>query len=365
MRNLPLSPAEPRSAAPHSVPAIEPPRETSSRAQSLRGDSGQIRRAGTPLAALLGAACTLLSSAALAAPADQAPSVGHNYGEHETPRMTAVGGATRASSNSLTALYSNPANMAAAQLYHIGAFAQVYPEARRQSYGAAVVDSLISSTGLAGGLGGVLTVQDPDGIAREWMDIRFGLAMPLGDLFFLGLTGKYVTLQQNGLGPLRHSEASGGLQDQNIIQTVTFDAGATLRPVPQFAISLTGHNLTNPDTSILPIMGGIGAAFSTADFIISADAVLESKTHSATKFRAMAGGELLLADRVATRLGYRFDQGLEGHAISGGLGYLDQKFSIDASLRKGISGTEYWAAVFGFTIHIEAMGLGASSPGAY
>jgi len=360
MRNLSFSSPEPSSASPLSSVRDEcvvekgKPKWTAPGLSHLKG--------------LLGALAGLVVSfpaVVSAEPSELSPSVGHNYGDHETPRMAAVGGATRASSNSLTSLYSNPANMAAAQLYHIGAFAQIYPEANRQSYGAAVVDSLISSSGLAGGLGGVLTIQDPDGMAREWMDVRFGLSMPLGDLFFLGLTGKYITVQQNGLGPLRHSEVSGGLQDQNILQSVTFDAGATLRPSPQFAVSLTGQNLTNPDTAILPISGGLGAAFSTADFILSADAVIESKTHAATKFRAMAGGELLIADRIAARLGYRFDQGFEGHAVSGGIGYIDQKFSLDASVRRGISGAEYWAAVFGFTIHIEAMGLGSSSPGAY
>ena len=305
------------------------------------------------------------SHQAKASPANQPASTGHNYGEHETPRMTAVGGATRASSNSLTALYSNPANMAIAQLYHIGAFGQVYPSAKRQSWGAAVVDSLISSTGLAGGLGGVWTRQDADGIGREWLDMRFGLGMPLGDILFFGLTGKYIKLRQGGVGPLGYSAASGGLKDSNIIDTITFDAGATLRPTPQFAISLTGHNLTNPDTAILPLMGGLGAAFSTSDFILSADAVLESRTYDRTFVRLMAGGEALLADRIATRLGYRFDPGLESHAVSGGLGYVDQQFEVDAAVRTGVAGPKYWAISFGFTLHIKTMGLGQVSSSAY
>ncbi len=311
------------------------------------------------------AASTGLSHTAYAEPSSQPPVVGHNYGEHETPRMTALGGATRAGANSLSALYSNPANMAAAQLYHVGAFGQIYPEARRQSYGGAIVDSLISSTGLAGGLGGVWTMQDPDGLRREWMDLRFGLGMPLGDAFMLGLTGKYVTLQQNGTGPLGFSEASGGLKDTNIIQTVTFDAGATLRPVDELYISVTGNNLTNPETTLLPLMGGLGIGYVTPDFSLLADGVLESRTYEQTRLRVNVGGELLLADRVALRGGYRYDQGLESHALSGGLGYLDPRYAVDFALRRGVSGPGYFAVVFGFTVHIESMGLGSSSPDAY
>lgn len=291
--------------------------------------------------------------------------VGHSYGEHETPRMLALGGPMRGSSNSLSALYSNPANMAVAQVYHLGAFAQIHPEARRQSYGGAIVDSLISSTGLSGGLGGIWTLQDPDGLDRQWMDLRFALALPLGDIFFLGVGARYLTLQQNGTGPLGRSEVSGGLQDSNILQTVTFDAGVTLRPVPEFSIALTGNNLTNLDTALFPIMGGLGLGFSTEDFSLNADATLESRSDEQTNVRVSGGGELLLADRIMLRAGYRFDQGLDSHAVSGGLGYVDQRFSIDLSGRRGVAGPAYTAIVFGFTAHIEAMGLGPSSPNVY
>ncbi len=311
------------------------------------------------------ALATCFTSTAGADPSSLPPEVGHNYGEHETPRMNAMGGAVRATSNSLTALYSNPANMAAAQLYHVGALAQIYPEAGRQSYGGAVVDSLISSTGMAGGLGGIWTLQDPDGIGREWLDLRFGLAMPLGDIFFLGVTGKYITVQQNGVGPLGFSRVSGGLKDSNIIQTMTFDAGATLRPIPQFSIAITGHNLTNLDNSLVPIMGGLGVGFATKDFGLNADAVIESGTYGSTSVRMMGGGEVLIADRVALRAGYRFDQGMVSHAVSGGAAYIDQRFSVDASFRRSVAGPSSTSILFGFSIHIEAMGLGKSSPDPY
>lgn len=327
--------------------------------------TGKKASTNSALGLALALAVNSLGESALADQSDLPQAVGHGYGEHETPRMVALGGPMRASSNSLSALYSNPANMAVAQVYHIGAFAQIHPEARRQSYGGAVVDSLISSTGLSGGLGGVWTLQDPDGLDRQWMDLRFALAMPLGDIFFLGVGARYLTLQQNGTGPLGRSEVSGGLQDSNIIQTVTLDAGITLRPVPEFSIAVTGNNLTNLDTALFPIMGGVGIGFSTADFGLNADASIESRTNEETMLRVAGGGELLLADRLMLRAGYRFDQGLDSHAVSGGLGYVDQRFSIDLSGRRGVAGPAYTAIVFGFTVHIEAMGLGPSSPNVY
>ena len=144
---------------------------------------------------------------------------------------------------------------------------------------------------------------------------------------------------------------------------MTLDAGVTVRPVPEFKISVVGHNLTNPDTALLPLMGAIAFGFTSSDFSLGADAVLESRTYDTSNIRIQGGGEVLIADRVPVRAGYRFDQGFEGHAITAGLGYLDQKFGIDVGVRRGVAGVEYTAISFGFTLHIESMGLGGS--GAY
>ena len=69
------------------------------------------------------------------------PEVGYNYGEVETARSAAMGGALRALGNGVTGLYLNPANMALTRVYHLMALAQIWPESRRQTYGAAAVDS--------------------------------------------------------------------------------------------------------------------------------------------------------------------------------------------------------------------------------
>ena len=132
---------------------------------------------------------TAVASAARADPSKLPPEVGYNYGQTETPRIAAMGGALRAFSNSTDALFINPANMATSRVYHIGALAQIWPEADRQSYGAAIVDSIVSSSRLAGGLGGTWTSQDPDGVDRKSLDVRFALAYPFSDHLFIGASG--------------------------------------------------------------------------------------------------------------------------------------------------------------------------------
>jgi len=326
---------------------------------------GWVPRAG--VRALLAAGT--FASLALAAPRAGAeessldPTIGWNYGEIETPRIAAMGGALRSYSNSVSALFINPANMAASRIYHLGALAQIWPEANRQSYGAGAVDSIVSSTRLAGGFGGTWTMQDPDGIDRRATDLRFALAMPFSDQFALGVGGRYLWLKQNGLGPLGDSLVSGGLEDENIVKGFAFDAGATLKPTDFFAISLVGNNLNNPGHGFQPTSVGGGVGVGTKDLTIEGDIVSDFTTWDTTKVRAMGGLELLLADHYAVRGGYRYDDGAKSHAVSLGAGYIDRAFSAEAAVRRIVSDPGATAIFFGFTYHLEATGLTPSPDG--
>jgi len=293
--------------------------------------------------------------------AQYAIETGHSYGEIETPRIMAVAGAIRSTSSSTSALFANPANMAIAQVYHFGALAEIYPEAGRQTFGGAVVDSLLSSTGLSGGLSLAWTQQDPGVLGRQWTDLRFGVALPIPDVLYVGVAGRYIQADQTGVGPLGYSKASGGLNGKLLTETISVDVGATFRPIPEFVVSVVGHNLTSPDTSLFPLMGAASVGFLTGEVSMAGDIVLEATTFQTTKFRAQGGGEFLVADRVAVRAGYRYDQGFDAHFVTGGLGYVDPKFSIDAAVRRSITGTDSTVVSFGFTVHMESLGLGAVS----
>lgn len=268
----------------------------------------------------------------------------------------------RAQSNGTTALFYNPANMAVSRVYHITALAQIYPEAGRQSYGGAIVDSVVSSSGLAGGVGGTWNLQDPDGVAREWVDMRGAFAIPVGKMVYVGAGGRVFSLTQNGGGPLGMSPITGGLPGGIIVNTFTLDLGATFKPIPELSLSLTGHNLTNPGTGFLPLMAGVGVGYGRSEFSLDVDALIDSTTYESPKARIMVGGEFLAANVVSIRAGYRYEEGLDLHAISAGLAYVDRRFSIDAAFRRTVSGPEALALVFGATLHIETLSLG-SDPG--
>ena len=308
----------------------------------------------------------LLVSIALApafarAASDVPPEVGYNYGQIESPRTAALGGAVRASSSSTEALFINPANMAASRVYHIGALAQIWPEASRQTYGLGIVDSIVSASRIAGGLGGTFTRQDPDGVDRTDFDLRFALAYPFSEHFYLGALGHYLSLKQGGFPKgiygLAPSQAAGGTRDSAIVQTLSFDAGMTLKPSQEFALSLVGYNLTDPGHGFLPLMLGGGGWYGTRDYGLEADVVGDFTTYETGKVRAMGGGELLVADHVPLRIGYRYDQGAKSHAISGGFGYIDNAYTVDLSIGRVVAGDAATIITLGFKYHVESAGI--------
>lgn len=318
------------------------------------------------------AAATFFLSSAVFAQSKLAPEVGWNYGDVETARTTALAGATRAFSVGTSGLYLNPGAMTLSRIYHLEALAQIGPEARRQTYGATAVDSITSR--LAGGVGGHYGIQDPSGLKRSWTDIRFALAYPFSDKLHAGIGGRYLNLRQDGLGVLGDSYASGGLRGDPIVSGFSFDAGLVARPVSQLAIGVVGTNLTHPGNGFQPTTLGGGVGFGSEDFTIEADVVADFTTWTdvdggaRTTVRAMVGGEYLAADHFPIRLGYRYDQGQRAHYLSGGVGYVDPQFAIEAAVRRSVSAPDSMGPattiVIGLQYFLESTGL-TRSPAEY
>jgi opacity protein-like surface antigen len=287
-------------------------------------------------------ACTLAITAlwmngnarvAHADPATSSPELGYDMGELQHPRTMAMGGAQYALGQSTSAVLGNPANLTLSRVYHFEALASFSPEARRQSYGGAVADSMTNK--VAGGLAGSWSSLDPDGVKRTWMDFRVAAAYPLGDKLSIGLGGRYLRLEQpTGIGPFGQSAASSGTPDSPLVSKITFDAGATLTPIKDLHISVTGKNLTNPGTMTMPttIIGAAG--YGNGVFGVEADVLFDFTTYGSAKVRAMAGVEVFLADRFPIRVGYRYDDGSKSHGVGLGLGFVDKRFSADIGARR-------------------------------
>lgn len=278
-----------------------------------------------------------------------------------------MGGALRAHGSGIDAPLFNPANLGLSRVYHLQALAQFTPEAGRQLYGGVVADSTRRVAGSVAFFGGFL---DPDGIDRSYIDIRSSLSFAASDTIHVGVSGRYLTLDQEGYGPLGNSRASGGLLDPDasptgrlaLVSEFTFDAGITVMPTENLHIAVVGKNLTYPDNGILPTSFGGGIGYGSREFSLEIDAVADFNSWPDISARVMLGGEYLAAEVVPIRLGYQYDMmagsGQDGaHAISGGLGYVDTNFSVEASLRRSVAGPSATTVVAGVTLFLESFGV--------
>jgi hypothetical protein len=258
-------------------------------------------------------------------------------GEIQHPRSVALAGAQQVWGGSTTAVFVNPANLPLYRVYHLEGIAAFGPEARRQSYGGAVVDS--STSRLAGGFGGTWSQMDPDGIKRQWTDLRLALAYPLGDRLSLGLTGRYLRVNQGATrGPFGASFASDGTSTEPIVNEFTFDAGAAVAITEQLRFAVSGRNLTAPGYRLMPLAVAGGLGWSNQTFTAEANTLVDFTTFGSARVRMMTGAEILLADRVPLRAGYRYDAGMKTHALGLGAGYVDRRFSIEVGGRRDIVG---------------------------
>jgi hypothetical protein len=310
------------------------------------------------------------------------PQVIYNYGDNETPRSAAMGGALRALGNGTAAVYLNPATMAEARVYHVGALIQGAPQTGRVIGASTIVDSVTGR--LAGGVSFAGGIIDGKGLGRSLVDTRVALAYPLSDRIFLGLGGRYIKISQTTLDtPFAHAvrdgkgvindsssdKVAGGLYNEkhdgrdSFINALTFDAGLTLKLGDSVYLAAVGQNLTYPNNGLLPTTVGGGIGIGTPSFSIEADGLADLSSWSRpleplkAKARLMLGGEYLLADHVPIRLGYAFDQGAKLHTLSAGGGYVGTEFAIEASLKQTLSSPGATTLLLSLEYFFEASGL--------
>jgi len=295
------------------------------------GARGQALLAAGAALAMLGAAAP-----ARASPMSTSPEQAYDLGEIPSARAVGMAGALNALGMSTSALYLNPANMPLARVYHFEGLAAYMPEAQKQTYGLAVVDSM--SSRLAGGLAGVWQKFDPSGVDRTWTDFRVALALPLGDHLSLGALVRWLRVEQavDG-GPFGASPASGGTSGSPIFNELTLDAGATVSIVEGLRVAAVGHNLTFTKSALAPTIAAAGAGYASQTFALELDGLLDFTTWSSTRGRIMAGGELFLADHYAIRAGWRYDWGTDLNTPSIGLGYIDTRWSVELGVRHDLT----------------------------
>lgn len=265
----------------------------------------------------------------------------------ESPRGLALGSGARAAAASTQAQAENPANLVLGGLYHVESFLAYDPTFRRFGWGAAVVDSMTSR--LAAGFSfRTLFGENDAGKNRGW-EGKLGLAFPIVDAVSVGISGRYSNLRVSDPHalPERAPTLSGEpLAEEEVDQSFklkgfTMDAAITVRPFAGLSIAALAYNIVNRDTPLAPMMVGGSAAFSAAGFTLGGDVLVDLNRHGAfdgTRLLLGGGGEYLVAGLLPLRLGYLYDQGREANYLTGGFGYVDPRFGLQASIRQTLSG---------------------------
>ncbi len=248
----------------------------------------------------------------------------------ETPRGVALGTGARATSTSTSALMYNPAAMARAKVYHLEGFGAYESSPDQYSFGASVVDSVTNVLAAGLGLRGITSGEDG---ARSGLDGRLGLAVPFSPAVGFGLAGRYLNLNREV-----PSADGNELGSERIARGFTLDASINVSLTEQFQLAALGQNLIDMDTPYAPQLVGAGAGAQLGALGLGVDLLFDLSTFERAKPIVGGGLEFMTSAKVPLRFGYEYHDGSGRHDISGGLGFIEEQFGLNVSMRQQVSG---------------------------
>ncbi len=267
-----------------------------------------------------------------------------NAADLETTRGLALGAGGRATAVSSSALAYNPAAMALAPLYHVESQVQFSPAFGRWAFGGNVVDSMTNK--LAAGMSFVGILGNGES-GYSGMDGRVGLAFPIVDSVAIGVSGRYMSYGREGAAP------PGVDQDSPVAQGFTMDGSIALS-LDIVRIAAIAQNFIDIGSILAPFRAGGGIGLLIGDYLsLSADVLADLNTFDDPEVLVGGGIEFLAGGLVPLRVGYRFDSGRATHGITGGLGYVDQKFGVELSLRQDVGNTDNTEVMLGLRYFVQ------------
>lgn len=264
---------------------------------------------------------------------------------YETGRGIGMGAGGRANAQGTSAVAYNPANISLGRVYHMEGNLGYAPSQGAWSTSAAVADSV--SNRIAAGLSfrGVYGGGNRD--YSGW-DARVAAGLPLGQVFAVGVSLRYLSLRSN-------VENENGDRVGPGVKGFTMDAALRLTPTPGLNIAALAYNIINLDSSITPTRIGGAASYTIQEIVeLAADVLVDLRTFDSVSVIYGFGAEVLIASQVALRAGYRGDTGRDLHQLTLGAGYVDPRFGIEISMRRDIASQEKETAlVFAFRYHVQ------------
>jgi hypothetical protein len=232
------------------------------------------------------------------------------------PRMLALGAGIGAAAGN-DGIYLNPASIAARQRYSVDT--TFYLDRRGadtvgQFYGGSVVDS--KSSPVTAGIAYARSQKGPS-TGNVW---NVALAGPLVEKFFLGVSGKYLSLK-----------------GQDALSAATMDAGVFWQVAEMLSIGAAGYNLVPVSSDAnAPRGAGAGVAIgSDSSFQVTADWRADFDRKDKTTNRYAVGAEVLLGRLVPVRAGFVKDETLDTNWWSVGAGLVARNgIALDVAYRQ-------------------------------
>ena len=255
-----------------------------------------------------------------------------------TARTIALGGRAEATATSTASMFANPASIMAARGYHTDVFGLYDPTSGRYQFGSALTDSTrpYISAGFAYYYQGVGTGTD----MRSLHDTRLNVAIAFTPNIGIGIIGRYLNATGGPSlmnGSSLHRPDSDGADPTGAWAGFTFDAGVFVRPVQMLQLSVSGHSLTDPQTTVAPINMGVGVSLQPVSMLnIVADALIDFRQMGTAKGRYSGGIELLIGSHFPIRAGYAYDDLRTTHAVTAGVGYIDDNFGVEFGMRQEV-----------------------------
>jgi hypothetical protein len=222
-------------------------------------------------------------------------------------------------------MFTNAASLAARRRYSMEAawlLGRFAGETQFQSLNLSVVDSETAKV-----TGGVAYTRVLSG---DWIGNLFHVpvAFPVSERFFLGVTGKYQSLD----GPAGDMMRAGNV-----------DASAFWLPSAGFGLGVAGYNLLDAGhVSQQPRGIGVGASYGNdRSYHVAVDWRGDFQRRGRLTNLFAIGGEVLLGDLVPVRASFVKDETRNASFWSAGLGIVTSSgFALDAGYRQGIDATD-------------------------
>lgn len=248
-------------------------------------------------------------------------------------RSYAMGGAYRALGLGAEAVLGNPAALALWRTYRIEATGAYDTTAKSGMGSIAITDA--ASSAIAGGFGYNYLSLRPEAGRRAGHHTVLGLALPLSQNLFLGVSGRYLTLG----GP-------------NSLNAVSADAGLLVRLAGSFVAGVSAHNFVGTDTELLGNYYSAHAGYVAGVFTIAMDGRADFSGQR-TRYNYGAGFEYILGEAFPVRAGYAYDTATRESEVGVGLGVMTGGGGVDVSYKHDFSDRESRLLAITFKVQLQ------------